>query len=270
MKKSTEVTNLPIISISEGNQIGTVKSLIINPDKNSIDFLTIEQEDWQVSVKAIPFKKVIGVGEYAVTVEHEGATIDLNEIPIANQLLNKKITLIEARVMTRKGEMLGQVLEYFLNEDTGDLMGLFVKLPNREVVISIDHVITLGKDLIIVNEHAKDAFLQKAEQLTQNDGDGTYSDDEIVQEEPIPQSQPVIDEPVQREEEPKENPSEKRENLRKKQIELLVGKTATTNIYGNSGDLLIRSGTVLTEEDIKQAQEEGQSVFVELSMNVSE
>lgn len=93
MKKSTEITGLPIISIQEGQEIGTVKTLVINPEKGSIDFLTIEHEDWQVSVKAIPFKKIIGIGEYAVTVESDRAVIDLNEIPIANQLVNKKIRI---------------------------------------------------------------------------------------------------------------------------------------------------------------------------------
>lgn len=93
MKKSTQILGQPIISISEGAEIGKVKSFVINPDKGSVDFLTIEHEDWQVSVKAIPFKKVVGIGEYAVTVESDRAVIDLNEIPIADQLVNKKSAL---------------------------------------------------------------------------------------------------------------------------------------------------------------------------------
>ena len=60
MKKSVQINGLPIISIADGNQVGKVKSLVINPDKGSVDFLTIEHEDFQVSVKAIPFKKIVG------------------------------------------------------------------------------------------------------------------------------------------------------------------------------------------------------------------
>lgn len=56
-EKSVEILNLPVISISEGEEIGQVKSLIINPEKFSVDFLTTQQEEWQVGVKAIPFKK---------------------------------------------------------------------------------------------------------------------------------------------------------------------------------------------------------------------
>ena len=38
MKKSTEILGLPIISISEGMEIGKVKSLVINPEKGSLRF----------------------------------------------------------------------------------------------------------------------------------------------------------------------------------------------------------------------------------------
>ncbi len=57
MKASAQIIGLPIISIADGMQIGAVKSFVINPDKGSIDFLTVEQEDVQLSLKAIPFKK---------------------------------------------------------------------------------------------------------------------------------------------------------------------------------------------------------------------
>lgn len=57
MKTSAQIIGLPIISIADGGQIGTVKLLIINPEKGSVDFLTIEQEDVAFGLKAIPFKK---------------------------------------------------------------------------------------------------------------------------------------------------------------------------------------------------------------------
>ncbi len=44
-------------------------------------------------MKAIPFRNVIGIGEFAVTVEEERAVLDLNVIPIANELVNKKLRL---------------------------------------------------------------------------------------------------------------------------------------------------------------------------------
>lgn len=248
MKKSTQINGLPIISISDGNQVGKVKSLVINPDKGSVDFLTIEHEDFQVSVKAIPFKKVVGIGEYAVTVDSENAVIDLNEIPIANQLVNKKIKITNTKVMTRKGELIGEVTEFYVDQDSGHILGMQLKLADKEVALSSESVVTFGKDIIIVKEDVASYFLSSVEELEKG---------EVELDEILPTGEVV-------------SPSEDEEvrALKEKQIELLAGKTLTKDVYDKNGVLLFHAGTILNSEQIVKAQEEGPSVVVELSMNV--
>ncbi|MGG3738520.1 PRC-barrel domain-containing protein [Aeribacillus pallidus] len=242
MKKSVEIKGLPIICLSDGTELGKVKSLIVNPEKGSVDFLTVEHQDWQVSVKAIPFKKVIGIGEYAVTVENESAIIDLNEIPIANNLVNKNIRVIDTKVMTRKGQLLGQVTEFFVNDETGEIIGLDMKWGEREAILPASFVSTYGKDIIIVSEEASQHAVDSADQLVQ------------VHEESIGKSQDL-------------NPLE---DIRKKQVELLIGKEVAKDLYDANGQLLISKGSVLTKEQIEQAQAAGPVVMVELTMNIKE
>lgn len=243
MKKSTEILGLPIISITEGMEIGKVKSLVINPEKGSLDFITIEHEDWQVSVRAIPFKKVIGIGEYALTIETENSVIDLNEIPIANQLVNKKIKITDAKVMTRKGELLGSVREYFTDEENGQVIGMQVKVGDHEVILPSETVLTYGKDILIVTEDASSHFLEQAEQLM----------GEQVTEEEVAAGE--------------ESPNGEAE-LRNKQIELLQGKRLLNHVRDLNGNILFSEGHVLSKEDIVKAQSAGPSVLVGLSMNV--
>ncbi|BCB05008.1 hypothetical protein KH172YL63_31410 [Bacillus sp. KH172YL63] len=240
---------LPIISISDGSEIGRVKSLVINPDKGSVDFLTIEHEDWQISVKAIPFKKVIGIGEYAVTVENENAVIDLNEIPIANQLVNKKIKINDTRVMTRKGQMIGSIQEFLVDEDTGSIVSLEMHAQDKTYFLGTEHVLTFGKDIIIVNEDAAENF--------------KGSVDQVATPEPAIEEEQVVYEPVVQ-----EQPQQGIETIKSKQTQLLAGKKVTEDIYNLEGHLLIAKGSSLTESDIKAAQEAGPSVFVDLTMNI--
>lgn len=257
MKKSTQISGLPIISIADGNQVGKVKSLVINPDKGSVDFLTIEHEDFQVSVKAIPFKKVVGIGEYAVTVDSESAVIDLNEIPIANQLVNKKIKITGTRVMTRKGELIGEVVEYFVDQDSGHILGMQLKVSDKTVALSTDLVVTFGKDIIIVKEEATSHFLNSVEELEDNGQAeaATSQADELLEEIPaVPTEQSIEDLEVLA--------------LKEKQIELLNGKRVTKDIMDNGGNILISEGTILSSDDIEKAQDAGPSIVVELSMNV--
>lgn len=243
MKKSTEITGLPIISIQEGQEIGTVKTLVINPEKGSIDFLTIEHEDWQVSVKAIPFKKIIGIGEYAVTVESDRAVIDLNEIPIANQLVNKKIRITQTKVMTRKGQLLGETAEFYTDEDTGNILGVEIQLSDASAVLTAEEILTYGKDILIVKEDASERFLNSVSLLNP-----------IMSNEVLPSEG--------------ENMGQL-QSLKNKQMELLVGKELEANIYDLNGNILFPSGRILSEQDVQKAQEEGPNVVVNLSMNVN-
>ncbi len=264
MKKSSQILGLPIISIADGSEVGNVKSLVINPDKGSIDFLTIEKEEWQVSVKAIPYKKVVGIGEYAATIETDSAIIDLNEIPIANQLVNKKIKIIGSKVMTRKGEMLGDVQEYFVDEDNGTILGTAINVSGREVTLAVNSVITYGKDIIIVKENASNYFLDTPEQLIQDKKPlGEEFAKELFEKDDFQKGTELVEDLLT-----ENNPLDEVTIFKNQQFQILNGKVVKKDILDNQGNILITKGTVLGKAEIEKVQEQGPSVFVELSMNV--
>ncbi|RXI98418.1 photosystem reaction center subunit H [Anaerobacillus alkaliphilus] len=247
MKTSKQIIGLPIISINDGKELGTVKSLVVNPDQGTVDFITIHHEDWQVSVKAIPFKKVIGVGDYALTVESEMNIIDLTEIPIANQLVTKNIKVIGARMMTKKGQLLGQVTELYVNDDNGSIVSLELSYNNEHVFLSSNQVLTFGKDILIVNEDADQYFMASVDEIhtgSQRNEEVEFTPELEGEEEDLSQT------------------------FLERQISLLEGKKVTEDIYSKNGDLLIKEGTVLTKDVIMAVHNDGPSGMVSLSMNV--
>lgn len=273
MKKSNQIVGLPIICISDGSEIGAVKSLVINPDKGSIDFIIIEKEDWQVSVKAIPYKKVVGIGEYAVTVESDNAVIDLNEIPIANQLVNKKIKINGSKVMTRKGELIGEIIEYYLDEDNGQILGASLNVANREVIIASSSVITYGREIIIVKENASNYFLDTPEQLIQDKGiKGDPFQNELAEDYHIKGGTDLFEDLTatskrQARQELDFEPDPVKA-IKDQQYEILKGKVTTKDLLDLDGNVLISKGTILGKEEILKAQQLGPSTIVQLSMNV--
>jgi len=52
------------------------------------------------------------------------------------------------------------------------------------------------------------------------------------------------------------------------QFQILNGKVVKKDILDNEGTILLTKGTVLGKDEIEKVQEQGPSVFVELSMNV--
>jgi len=251
MKISTQLKGLPIISISNGQQEGNVQSLIINPEKGYIDFLALEQEEWQDSIQAIPFKKVIGVGEYAVTIDSANAIIDLSQIPIASELASKQINIIHTNVITKKGELIGNVTEYQINEETGEIIGLITTVKGHEAIIPSEYVITYGKDIIIVKEETADNLQINAS--LQNEVLNSEVSEEILE---------VVKEETA-------DVVSSLDVLKEKQKELLLNKQVIKDIYLNDGELLVTAGSVLSLEDIEKAQEAGPNVVIDLSMSVN-
>ncbi|WP_163150261.1 PRC-barrel domain-containing protein [Anoxybacillus sp. MB8] len=247
MKSSAQVMGLPVISIQTGVQLGQVKSLVINPEKGTVEFLIVDQENCEISMKSIPFRHIIGVGEFAVTVEEERVVLDLNVIPIANELVNKKIAIKQAKVMTRKGQLLGEATEFYFDEETGEITGIEVQIGNDSRVVRADHVITYGKDLLIVHEDAQQTLVSDVDALLSLKGT---------------QVQPHIEQIA-----PKSFENELDE-LRQKQIDMLTGKRVLKDIFDTNGQVLISKDTILTKEDVMRVQEEGPDVVIELSMNV--
>jgi len=68
MKKSVDILGLPVISITEGRELGMSKTLLIDAPNRVVAAITIEDEDWYRGVKLIPYDNVIAVGDDAVTV----------------------------------------------------------------------------------------------------------------------------------------------------------------------------------------------------------
>ncbi|MGD6961161.1 PRC-barrel domain-containing protein [Fictibacillus phosphorivorans] len=243
MKKSNQFVGLPIISIADGAEVGHVKSLVVNPKEGMVDFLTVEHADWQISVRAVPFKKIVGVGEFAVMIEDSTSIFDLTEIPIANELVQKKITVVGAKLIDRKGQLIGEATEFFINEDTGAILGLELSLRSKKVILSSEQLITYGRDLIVIKEEAQLNFLDKAESLL---GGVVEVEDEVA----VSVETNDLSE------------------FQEKQLKLLTGRTTTKDIFERNGELLFPNGTTLNKEDVRKAQEKGPAILAELSMNV--
>ncbi|MDR3119804.1 MAG: PRC-barrel domain-containing protein [Clostridiales bacterium] len=159
MKKTQEIIGLPIISIFDGTEIGTVKNLVINADDRSISFLVVDNGLHLLGAKVISTDRILGIGEYAVTVEDENVVSMISKLPSAVELLEKNVQIKGSKVLTKKGRMAGEITELFVDEeDRCRIKGMeFVPLNSglsdtNAKFLPDKCVITYGKHLVIVFE----------------------------------------------------------------------------------------------------------------------
>ena len=115
-KKSVEILNLPIISISEGRELGTSKTLLIDAKNGAVAAITIEDEDWYRGVKLLPYSSVIAIGHDAVTITSSENILTLEDASDYEPMLDANIRVIGTKAITKSGTIQGNVVEIYVGE----------------------------------------------------------------------------------------------------------------------------------------------------------
>jgi len=150
MKPTKEIIGLRIITISDGTQVGVVKDIVINPQEKSLDFLIIDQAADYFGAKVIAFKDILGLGEFAVTIPYPEVIQDVAQNIEAQDLLKQDIRVLGTKVLTKKGQLIGEVKEILIDEETGHIGLCLYEAEAQMHEVGVEQVITLGKELLIV------------------------------------------------------------------------------------------------------------------------
>lgn len=263
--QSAEIKGLDVFSIVDGNNIGKVRDLIINAASKSVDYLLIDIPNWYSGSYVIPFNMAVGIGKDAVMVETGNTVKNINDDPLAVKLAESGIKLIGNRVLTKKGCIIGKISEFYVNPDTGKVLGceLVDNDNNVKGIIPADTTLTFGRDALVVGDEANDYLLSSMDQY--------ISEQETAASADITEDKAAIPEPeaksVPEQDESKAVPRSKAVDLfEQKQQEYLLGRQIKKDITDNEGNIVIKKDSVITREIIDKAMMAGK--FKELMMNV--
>ena len=151
MKKSVDILGLPVISITEGRELGMSKTLLIDAPNRVVAAITIEDEDWYRGVKLIPYDNVIAVGEDAVTINNSENILTLDAAGDFETLLDDNIRVIGTKAITRSGVIQGNISEIFIGED-GSIEKCEIMAPEGATSeVTADQVSIFGKQVTVIS-----------------------------------------------------------------------------------------------------------------------
>ena len=151
MKKSVDILGLPVISITEGRELGMSKTLLIDAPNRVVAAITIEDEDWYRGVKLIPYDNVIAVGEDAVTINNSENILTLDAAGDFETLLDVNIRVIGTKAITRTGVIQGNITEIFIGED-GSIEKCEITTPEGSTSeVTADQVSIFGKEVTVIS-----------------------------------------------------------------------------------------------------------------------
>ena len=151
MKKSVDILGLPVISITEGRELGMSKTLLIDAPNRVVAAVTIEDEDWYRGGKLIPYDNVIAVGEDAVTINNSENILTLDAAGDFETLLDDNIRVIGTKAITRTGVIQGNITEIFIGED-GSIEKCEITTPEGSTSeVTADQVSIFGKEVTVIS-----------------------------------------------------------------------------------------------------------------------
>ncbi|MBR2214703.1 MAG: PRC-barrel domain-containing protein [Selenomonadaceae bacterium] len=151
MKKSVEILGLPIISITEGRELGMSKTLLIDAKNGTVAAVTIEDEDWYRGVKLIPYESVIAIGDDAVTVTNSENILKLDEAGDFENLLDENIRVIGTKAITKNGTIEGNITELYIGDD-GKIEKCEITAPDGTTSeVMADQISIFGKQVTVID-----------------------------------------------------------------------------------------------------------------------
>ena len=287
MKKSVDILGLPVISITEGRELGMSKTLLIDAPNRIVAAITIEDEDWYRGVKLIPYDNVIAVGDDAVTINNSENILTLDAAGDFETLLDDNIRVIGTKAITRTGVIQGVSSEIYIGKD-GSIEKCEITAPEGATSeVTADQVAIFGKEVTVISpegdagKKSDTASAPAAPAVTAPAAEPAAAEPAPAPTAPEPAPAPAAEEPAT-EEPASEAPAEEtaapaaeesaadddknaeRANEDRHRRSLL-GKKATRTIKMDNGVVIVEAGADITEEVLQKAKLGNK--FIELSMS---
>ena len=304
MKKSVEILGLPVISITEGRELGISKTLLIDAKKGTVAAITIEDEDWYRGVKLIPYESVIAIGDDAVTVTNSENILTLDDAGDYEQLLDDNIRIIGTKAITKSGSIQGKVSELYIGDD-GKIEKCEITAPDGTTSeVTADQISIFGKQVTVIDpssEKKNEPVAAPASEVPAKAAPAApaapakeapaakepAAPKEDVKPEPPKAAAPAPEKPAEKpapapaapkapekpaapapkpapKADPKQAAADKATEERHRRF--LLGKKATRTIKMDNGIVIVEEGQDITEEVLQKAKLANK--FIELSMNV--
>jgi len=248
MKPTKEIIGLRIISILDGTQVGVVKDFVLNPQDKTLDFVIVDQPTDIFGAKVIAFADILGLGEFAITIPHPGVIQDVSQNIDAQNLLKQDTRVLGTKVLTKKGQLIGAVTEILIDEETGKIAVCLFEDQGELHQVAVEQVITLGKELLIVEGLPTIPNHQIAEPVSENQ---TQTPDVSVLTEDATEEVDSIEEAVPFDEEEQEEETEEEETgfnlFEQRQLQYFIGRKVEKDIVLDNSEVL-RAGERITPD----------------------
>lgn len=245
-KSGKQLIGMPIISLSDGSEVGQVHDVIYNPSEGRLIAVTSSVGGGIFGggrTLLLRTEDVYSLGEDAITVK-DGNVI--REVDRAAKEFGDEagVAVLGKRLMTDDGSFLGKIDDVLIDRESRRITayevsgGIWHDLMKGQTDVPVEHITSIGADVVIVPASVKTMVREVTGGLV-----GTA---QIVGEKAVD----VKDQAATKIEEVRTTAAEKIEDS---EINYSIGKVAGNDVKTDSGDTIVHQGETITEAHVQQA-----------------
>lgn len=167
MRKLKDVIGLPVLDVSSGKKVGTVKDVYFN-QIGELMGLTVETNGFFNKLNFLSFESIGAIGDDAVTIGTERALSSLNPNTQYYGFSSGKQSFSELPIVTTNGHELGHIKDVYFMEEMGKIIGYEISdgfltdITEGRRTIQVPHRTIVGEDAMIVPVNdVKDVIFDK-------------------------------------------------------------------------------------------------------------
>lgn len=140
MKSSSKVIGLPLMSVKEGQKVGSVQDIVVDAQKKKVDALVVRGSKNEYDFQQLKISDVIGIGKDYVILQ----SIE-NVKSVASESVG--VPLLNIQCIASSGDVLGTVIEFEFDEKAGTINTLKIDTGNA---VKGENILTISNNLLFV------------------------------------------------------------------------------------------------------------------------
>ena len=251
MRKGKRLIGRPILSLTDGVGVGTVKDIILGPENDQVIGLLTDEGGMLSSAHFVPLGEVQSFGKDAIVVRSTDSVLPADRAPEIKGILERGTSLLGIKVFTDTGEAQGTVNDVYFDESSGRVTALEISggtisnftggLRN----LPVEDIVRTGPEVLFVRPEAAEAMA-----LQRGGVSGAIADAGDKAKDAGSQAGTTVGEWG-------ETASQKTAEAHPE--DQLVGRRTGRDIEDDQGAVLVPGGKFLTQDDIQRARDAGKT-----------
>lgn len=138
---NTKLIGLPILSVQDSGPIGSIASVIIDPDTLKIIAFRVYGAASSEGGNILDVRSVREYSKYGLVIDSADELVGDGDIVKIQKVLELNFSLIGLKVETKKGSKLGKITDFTVTEDNFSVQQIIVKRPTIKSLLDPELVI---------------------------------------------------------------------------------------------------------------------------------